>query len=67
LIAVIVSLLGWRVLAQLASSEWMGQAAWSWEMVLSVPLACIVASILISLVPANAAAKVSPAEILKEQ
>ncbi|HEY5027300.1 MAG TPA: FtsX-like permease family protein [Candidatus Angelobacter sp.] len=67
LIAIAISLLGWKGLAMLAASEWIGQAAWSWGMVLIIPMACVLASILISLVPANAAAKVAPGEILKEQ
>jgi hypothetical protein len=67
LFAVLASLLGWGGIARLAASEWTGQNAWSWEKIVIIPIACVTASILISLVPANAAARVSPGEILKEQ
>jgi putative ABC transport system permease protein len=62
-----LSLICWRVLLQLAARQWMDGASWSWTAVAAIPSAIVVVSIAIAIFPANAAAKISPAQMLKEQ
>jgi putative ABC transport system permease protein len=62
-----LSLICWRVLLQLAARQWMDGASWSWTAVAPIPSAIVLVSIAIAIFPANAAAKISPAQMLKEQ
>jgi len=66
-IAIAVSIPLWPAFVSLASSEYLGRASWSTGRAMLLSLACVVVSIFAALIPANAAANVSPAEILKEQ
>jgi predicted permease len=61
-----LSLIGWRVLVQLATRQWIGSASWSWTAVGTISVAILTISIGIAMVPANAAARTSPAQMLKE-
>jgi predicted permease len=65
--AVMLSVPTWPMLARLSSSEYLGRVSWSTGHAVFISLACISVSVLISLVPAAAGARVSPAEVLKEQ
>jgi putative ABC transport system permease protein len=66
-IGTIMSLPFWIMLSRLSSSNYMGSIAWSSGRAAIISLACVFASILVSLVPAAAAASVSPVEALKER
>lgn len=66
-IAVILSIPTWPLLAQLSSSDYLGQVAWSTSRAVAIALACAFVSVMVSLAPAADAASVSPAELLKEQ
>jgi putative ABC transport system permease protein len=65
--AVVLSVPTWPVLARLSSSEYLGRVSWSTGHAVFISLACISLAVLTSLVPASAGARVSPAEVLKEQ
>jgi putative ABC transport system permease protein len=65
--AVAISLLTWRPITLLASSAWLGKVELGWQPAVGVALLCLTAALGISLVPASAAAKVSPSGVLKEQ
>lgn len=67
LVAGIFSALVWPMLAHLSSSAWLGRVSWSPWLAVLISLACISASILTSLLPAAAATRVSPVDVLKEQ
>jgi ABC-type antimicrobial peptide transport system permease subunit len=66
-VGALIALMSGRILIQIISVKWLGAASWSWSMGWMVTMACVVATLLISLIPASAAAKVSPADVLKEQ
>lgn len=66
-IAIAVSIPLWPAFVGLASSEYLGRASWSTGRAMILSLACVIAALFAALIPANAAANVSPAEILKEQ
>ena len=51
----------------LASNAWAGKAELSWQIALAIPVLCLAAAAAMSLLPAAAAARVDPAEILREQ
>lgn len=57
----------WPLLAQLSANEYLGRVSWSTERAMLITLACVAVSLAVSLIPAAAAAAVSPAEVLKEQ
>ncbi|HEX4022856.1 MAG TPA: ABC transporter permease [Acidobacteriaceae bacterium] len=57
----------WLILAKLSSNDYLGRISWSTGHAVLITLACIVVAVLVSLVPATAAAAVSPSEVLKEQ
>jgi predicted permease len=57
----------WPVLYRLSSSNYMGRVSWSTSLAALLSLACVSVAVLISLIPAAAAARVSPAAELKEQ
>jgi ABC-type antimicrobial peptide transport system permease subunit len=65
--AVILSLPLWPVLAQLSSNDYLGRVSWSTGRAVLISLACVSASVVVSLVPAIDAESVSPSEVLKEQ
>jgi len=67
LIAALVSLMSGRVVVQIISVKWLGVTSWSWGMGWIVSVVCVAAALAISILPASAAAKVSPADVLKEQ
>jgi MacB-like periplasmic core domain len=67
LLAGILSVPVWPMLARLSSSDWLGRLSWSTSLAACIALACISASISTSLVPAAAATRVSPVDVLKEQ
>jgi putative ABC transport system permease protein len=66
-LAAALSLPLWPMLARLSSSEYLGRVSWSTEHAVLISLACVSVSVFISLVPATAATRVSPAEVLKDQ
>ena len=65
--AIAISLLAWRPMKILAASAWLGKVELSWQHALAVALLCVAAAVAISLFPASAASRVSPAELLREQ
>jgi predicted permease len=65
--AVMLSVPAWPMLARLSSSEYLGRVSWSIGHAVLISLACVSVSVFLSLVPAAAAARVSPAEVLKGQ
>ena len=65
--AIAISMLTWRPITLLASGAWLGKVELGWPVAVGVPLLCVAAALAISLVPASAAAKLSPAGVLKEQ
>ncbi len=65
--AVLMSLPLWPLLSHLSSSDYLGRLAWSTADALLMALTCVLLSVLVSLLPAMAAASVSPSEVLKEQ
>ena len=65
--AALLSLPLWPVLARLSSNDYLGRVSWSAGRAILLSLACISVAIFISLVPAAAATRTSPAEVLKEQ
>jgi predicted permease len=66
-VALLLSLPLWPVLAQLSSNDYLGQISWSTGRALLIAFTCASVSVLVSLLPAAAAASVSPSEVLKEQ
>jgi ABC-type antimicrobial peptide transport system permease subunit len=66
-VAVAISLLAWQPLIKLESTAWAGRMFMSWRVAFVVVLMCLMATIVISLLPAAAAARISPVEALKEQ
>jgi predicted permease len=66
LLAMFISAPLWAVLAQLSSSEYLGSVSWSTGRAVLLALACVAVAIFISLIPAAAATRVSPAKVLKE-
>ncbi len=67
-----LSLISWRLLVELATGQWMGGTSlsstpWSWTTVATVPLVVLALAISVAMLPANAAAKTSPAKMLKDQ
>jgi predicted permease len=65
--AVMLSVPLWPVLAQLSSNDYLGRVSWSTGRAVLISLACVSVSVFVSLVPATAAASVSPSDVLKEQ
>lgn len=65
-LAAIISLPLWPILAQLSSSDYLGQVSWSTPRAILLSLACIAIAIVVSLIPARSAVRTSPAEVLKE-
>ncbi|MGH9915359.1 MAG: FtsX-like permease family protein, partial [Pyrinomonadaceae bacterium] len=65
--AVVISLLAWKPMLRLVSSGLLGKVELSWQLVVVIPLLCLATAVGISLFPASAAAKVSLAEVLKDQ
>jgi hypothetical protein len=66
-LAVLLSVPLWPVLARLSSNDYLGRLSWSSGQAVLIALACVLVSVLVALVPATAAASVSPSEVLKEQ
>jgi hypothetical protein len=62
----ILSMPAWPALQDVASGGWLGQMTCSPMLAVSVSLACAAGSVLLSLAPATAATKVSPAETLRQ-
>jgi len=65
--AAVISAPLWPALTRLSSSDYLGQVSWSSGRAVLISLACVLVSVLVSLVPATSAACVSPADVLKEQ
>jgi len=65
--AVILCIPVWPILAQLSSNDYLGRVSWSTGRAILISMGCVSASVVISLVPATAAASISPADALKEQ
>jgi putative ABC transport system permease protein len=66
-VGIAISLLAWKPLAVLMAGSWLGKEELSWQSLVAIPGLCLVASVGVSLLPAAVAARVSPAELLKEQ
>jgi len=64
-VAVLVSLLAWRPMAIMISRAWIGKAELSWELLVTIPLLCLIAAAAISLKPAWEATRVSLSELLR--
>jgi len=67
LLAGLLSVLLWPALAQLFSTGYLGRIPWSTGIAVLISLLCISASVLSSLAPAEAAARVALVDALKEQ
>lgn len=65
--ATILSIPFWIILYRLASNDFLGTASWSTARAITLSLLCIGLAVFTSLIPANSAAGLSPAEMLKEQ
>lgn len=65
-IAALLSMLTWPFLAQLSSSNYLGSISWSYSRALAYSLLCFIFVIALSLIPANAATRTSPSELLKD-
>jgi putative ABC transport system permease protein len=63
--AIIISVPLWPLLAQLSSSEYLGRVSWSTGRALLLSLVCILVAVFVSLIPAVAATRVSPSDVLK--
>jgi putative ABC transport system permease protein len=63
----LLSLPVWPQLARFSSSDYLGRLSWSTERAVLISLGAVVLSLIVSLIPAAAAANISPAEILKEE
>jgi hypothetical protein len=66
-LAAIISAPLWPALSHLSSSEYLGQASWSTDRAILLSLACVLVAMLISLIPAAAATRVLPADVLKNE
>jgi len=64
--AAIISAPLWPLLAQLSSSEYLGRLSWSTGRAVLLLVGCVCIAVFISLVPAVAATRVSPSDVLKE-
>jgi len=64
-VAVLVSLLAWRPMTIMISRAWIGKAELSWELLVTIPLLCLIAAAAISLKPAWEATRVSLSELLR--
>jgi putative ABC transport system permease protein len=53
------------MLRQLSSTDLLGQSAWSTPQAVSIAVTCVFVSGIVSVIPARAATRISPAEILK--
>jgi putative ABC transport system permease protein len=65
--AAMLSVTLWPLLERLSSHDYLGRISWSTGRAVLISLACVTVSVFVSLVPAAAAASVSPSEVLKEQ
>ncbi len=65
--AAILSLPLWPIVARLSSNDYLGRISWSPGRAALIALACVLVSVCVSLIPASAAASVSPSDVLKEQ
>ena len=65
-VAAVLTVPAWPALQGLAAAGWLGQMTWSPMLAGSISLACMAASVLLSLAPAAAATRVPPAEALKQ-
>jgi predicted permease len=54
-------------LRQLSSNDFLGLVSWSWLRAIAISLTCVAISILVAMIPAHMATKVSPADALREQ
>lgn len=67
LFALAISMLAWKPLTIVTGSIWFGKLELSWQVAGGVSLMCVAAAAIISLFPASTAARVAPAEVLREQ
>jgi putative ABC transport system permease protein len=65
-IAALSSLLTWPFLARLSSSDYLGSVSWSFARAAACSLLCFGCVIALSLIPARAAIRASPSELLKD-
>ncbi len=62
----LVSAFAWPMLAASSTNEWLGKASWSVWSAIFIALFCIATSMVMSLLPAKLATRISPVEALKE-
>jgi predicted permease len=67
LVGVSLSTFLWPLLARLSTNDYLGRASWSTVRAILISLACVIASLCVSFLPAKSAASVSPSRALKEQ
>lgn len=64
--AVLIAVLAWLLGLKGVFIRLIPGMKWSWTDVLAVPLCCVALSLVLSLIPANTAAEISPVQTLKE-
>jgi hypothetical protein len=64
--AALLSMLTWPLLTRLSSTSYVGGASWSYTRAVLCSIACFAFVICLSLIPASAATRTSPSEILKD-
>jgi hypothetical protein len=67
LVATIIALVSWKPVTAVVAGWSLGKVESPWQSAVAIAVLCLVTAVCISLLPASAAARVSPAETLKEQ
>jgi predicted permease len=66
-VGALLSLPMWLVFEKLATNDYLGQVSWSADRAAVITLVCVAGSVLLAMIPAKAAASISPANVLKHQ
>ena len=64
--AALLSMMSWPFLTRLSSSIYLGSVSWSYTRAIVSSFACFAFVIGLSMIPANAATRMSPSEVLKD-
>lgn len=66
-VGALLSLPSWILLGRLPANDYVGQVSWSPGRAALITALCIAVSVLVAMIPAAAAASISPAGVLKDQ
>jgi predicted permease len=66
-VAALLSLPMWLIFEKLSANDYLGQVSWSPGRAAAITLICVAGSVLLAMIPAAAAASISPVSVLKDQ